>query len=411
MYFKIWNRVVIIMKYRLLSSVFYSDKDQYEELYQRRINSESTYLFDFKVNGYNGFVVINHNILQNIDKIMALDKKLQELIYHVPEIALRQYTKKCLIDEIRMTNQIEGVNSTKKEINDILNSNEKKAAKKRLYGLVKKYQLLEEEDISLEKCEDIRDLYDELVLAEVSEEDSRNIPDGVLFRKEVVYVESSSRKKIHKGIYPEEKIIQYMTDGLNILNNKEYNFLIRIAVFHYIFGYIHPFYDGNGRTSRFISSYLMSLKLEFLVSYRLSYTIKENINLYYKIFKEANDIKNRGDLTKFVTEFLSIISKSMEDLCYSLEERENKLNYFWNIINEKYPDDEKKQAIIFILVQNSLFGDSGLSIDEIKSISEVGISKTRNLLKELKEQNIVSVTKEGNKNIYELELNSLEALF
>ena len=43
-----------------------------------------------------------------------------ELIYHVPEIALRQYTKKCLIDEIRMTNQIEGVNSTKKEINDIL---------------------------------------------------------------------------------------------------------------------------------------------------------------------------------------------------------------------------------------------------------------------------------------------------
>ena len=65
-----------------------------------------------------------------------------------------------------------------------------------------------------------------------------------------------------------------MTKGLNILNNDEYDYMIRIAVFHYIFGYIHPFYDGNGRTSRFISSYLLSKNLLPIVSYKLASTIK-----------------------------------------------------------------------------------------------------------------------------------------
>ena len=80
--------------------------------------------------------------------------------------------------------------------------------------------------------------------------------------------------------------------------------MIRIAIFHYLFGYIHPFYDGNGRTSRFINSYLLSKKLQFLVSYKLSYTIKENMNSYYKSFKETNDEKNKGNLSFFVISFL-----------------------------------------------------------------------------------------------------------
>lgn len=84
-----------------------------------------------------------------------------------------------------------------------------------------------------------------------------------------------------------------MNKALAILNDKSIECVFRISIFHYLFGYIHPFYDGNGRTSRFISSYLLSKEFESIIGYRMSYSIKENINDYYKAFKVCNDPKNK----------------------------------------------------------------------------------------------------------------------
>lgn len=398
------------MQYKALSSIFYSNNSEYLKLYTDRYNSESTYRFNFKVSGNDSFVVINHDILQQVESIMELDCKLLKKMKSVPPIALNQYAKKCLIDEIRMTNEIEGVISTRKEINQILNDKTNGNKKRRLYGLVKKYELLMEEDMQLSKCEDIRKLYHELVLKEVVEENPKNSPDGLIFRKEKVYVQNPSGKVIHSGVCPEDELIKYMTNGLNILNNEEYNFLIRIAVFHYMFGYMHPFYDGNGRTSRFISSYLLSKKLQYLVSYKLSYTIKENINSYYKSFKETNDEKNMGDLTIFVIKFFDILIKSLNDLCDSLDDRRNKLDFFLNISNKISGKDGKKADLLFVLVQNTLFGEEGLSVHELSSISKVGVSKVRNSLIELEGDGLLHIARDGRKNLYDVNLNAMSNL-
>ena len=99
---------------------------------------------------------------------------------------------------------------------------------------------------------------------------------------------SATQKEIHKGLYPESKIMDAMEKSLVILEDKNLDPLIKIAIFHYLFGYIHPFYDRNGRTSRFISSYLLTKVLNNLIGYRISFTIIEHIKEYYDAFKICN---------------------------------------------------------------------------------------------------------------------------
>lgn len=403
-------RVGVSMKYKLLSSLFYQGKEVYEETYRKRIESESTYHFNLKINKYNGFVVINHEILQNIEQVMRLDKRLFLQMNLVPPIALTQYTRRCLVDEIKMTNEIEGVNSSRREINEILNAKKEKNQHKRFYGLVKKYEmLLRDEKIKLSSCQDIRDLYNEFALKDVIEENTSNEPDGEIFRKDGVSVLGSNDRIIHEGLYPERKIIESMSESLNVLNDDSYDFLIRIAVFHYMFGYIHPFYDGNGRTSRFISSYLLSQKLEFLVACRLSCTIKENVQTYYKAFKIVNDEKNRGDLTSFVIVFLEILVKSIESLCESLEERKNKLEYYRRVAEKVSEGDEKLFSVIFVLIQNTLFGDEGIGVEEIYQILKpnIGKSKIRDYISILKNKEILLVKKDGRKDLFDVDTEKL----
>lgn len=397
------------MKYKLLSSLYYSDKQLYEETYNMRYNSESTYRFNFKIKNNNAFVIINNEVLNKIDTILSLDKSLFTASSYVPPIALSKYQQTCLIDEIRMTNEIEGVNSTRREISDILNDKKNENPNKRLFGIVKKYEmLLEDSDLDLSSCKSIRSLYDELTLTDIINENPQHAPDGDIFRKEKVYVYNKHQKVLHTGLTPESEIIESMSQALDILNSDNYNFLIRIAVFHYLFGYIHPFYDGNGRTSRFISSYLLSKQLESLVSYRIAYTIKNNINRYYKSFEICNDEKNKGDLTHFVLTFFEFIIESMKELCSNLTDKCEKFSHYSDIAHDVFNSDEKLSRIAYILVQNALFGDDGLSISELVYHSEYGISTVRKKIKTLNELGLLESSKIGNKNMYTINLEKLE---
>lgn len=398
------------MKYRLLSSIYYEDPITYESVYQSRYNGESTYRYNFSIGENKAFFVINNTILQQIHRILKINKELSIKANLVPTIALKQYTRKCIIDEIKMTNDIEGVISTRKEISEILNDLSGKKKGNRLYGLVKKYELLIEEDIPLNNCAGIRSIYDELVLIEVAEKDSSHVPDGAIFRKDAVYIRSKTGKVIHTGLTPESKIIEVLTDCLSILNNENYNILVSIAVFHYMFGYVHPFYDGNGRISRFISSYLLARELHPLLAYRISFTIKKNIDGYYKSFKLVNDTKNKGEITSFVEYFFQVLIQSLEDLCLSLDERINKLEFFEKqirLLDKAENMDTRIQSLLFVLIQNTLFGETGLGVNELSDITKLGLSKVRASLLLLESLELISSKKRSKKFIYEANLDKI----
>ena len=330
------------MNYERLASLYYKGKEEYEKEYNNRFNSIASKKLNISIYENQCFYILTEEVLNKLYNIMVLNQKLNKLTSKIPGIALHQYIKKCLIDEIVLTNEMEGVISKRKDINGILENVKDK--NKRLTGLVNKYlKLCSKENIDIITCSDVRSIYNDLLWEEISEDDKSNLPDGVYFRKDGVDVLSEYKKKIHEGIMPEEKINLMMTQALNILNDGDIIPILRIAIFHYLFGYIHPFYDGNGRTSRFISSYLLSKELNILTGFRLSYAIRENKSQYYKGFKTVNEKKNKGDLTPFIISFLDILSKELESLNNSVIKRINIINRYSKVIEVMEKKDKQKQ--------------------------------------------------------------------
>lgn len=397
------------MEYIVLSKLFYQNKDDYEQMYQQRFHSEYTVHLDFEVSGNPAFFVQTPETFQMLTNILRMNTAVSNLCQALPGAAIHQFSRRCLIDEIVLTNSIEGVRSTRKEISDILDELGRKSKGKRFYGLVQKYNMLmTKEELPLESCQDVREIYNELALAEVAEEEPENVPDGKLFRKGPVSIYSPSQKEIHKGLYPEEKIIQAMEDALDFLNDDSCEILCRISIFHYLLEYIHPFYDGNGRLGRFICSYLLAQELEPVTGYRISYTIKENIKDYYQAFTICNDPLNRGDLTPFLIMFLKIIEESVEKLKSSLREGFVRLNRSLQKIPELVrANDESLEELYSLLIQAALFSEFGVPTEVILNHVNISRSTLAAKLAKIPEELLVK-EKRGRVNYYSLNVERLE---
>lgn len=389
-----------------LSKLFHMSDEEYKKEYERRFNSVDTTKLDIFIGDNQAFFCPDTEIYKLALSIEKTDKRINKLCSVLPERAIGHFTRRCLIDEIVISNNIEGVHSTRKEINDILEDLKKENKRNRFVGLVKKYIAFNtKESLMLNSCADIRKIYDEIFGDEIN---SENLPDGKIFRKGSVAVYSATGKIIHHGLYPEEKIEDTMNRALIFLKNENIELIFRVAIFHYLFGYIHPFYDGNGRMSRFISSYLLSKGYNKLISYRISYTIKENITAYYNAFKTCNDISNKGDLTPFLKMFLKVVDTSQKQLQKALEKRhvlladyEKKISYLPNC------DDKKTEQLYGLLCQATLFSEIGIGIGELMEYMEISYATLSKKLGNIPD-NLLIMNKSGKYKYYLLNLEEIK---
>lgn len=394
------------MAYELLSKIFYKDQKNYENRYKQRFDSELSIKLPILIHDNHAFFTTPIEIINKIERIFKINNRVDSMTNNLPIIAINFLIDKSLKDEITLTNEIEGISSTKKEIEKaVLSQNNNKKA--RFKGLAAKYiKLIDDDEIQLNTCEDIRKIYDDIVLDEI---ESKNKPDGKIFRKDPVHVVSATQKEKHKGVMPEEKIIEYMEYCLDFIKNKNINMLIKTAVFHYLFGYIHPFYDGNGRTSRFISSCLLKDELGILLSLRLSYVIKNNLKIYYDAFDVCNDFKNKGEITYFILMFLDLLEEATSDLYDKLNDLSEKLVFYQKNIASMNMK-KKKEILLFVLCQNSLFGDTYIIFDNLVEILEISATSTRGLIKELDKEGYIKKEKYGKKIGYTANLDKIDEL-
>lgn len=319
---------------------------------------------------YELFVNLIPEILQLFDSLFAASQRIEQLHYSLPPIALEQLTLNMLINEIKSTNDIEGVRSTRKEINEAIKSKKKV----RFTGIVNAYTKVMNADLTkISTVEDVRTIYDALLDEEI---EKCSLPDGQWFRKGPVYI-GEGNKYVHEGVNGEQNIIDHLNQ-LILYMNKEGAYFIKACVTHYFFEYVHPFYDGNGRMGRYLLSAYLSRKLDHLTGLSVSQAVFSQRSTYEKAFMEASNPRNYGELTHFVMELLGIISQGQRNLIQQLEDSKARLDNAEKYLGRLEGNDKEKK-LLYILFQDYLFGvaDNYLSNKELAMMEGLSLSRSK----------------------------------
>lgn len=381
----------------------YKEPKTVEKEYQRRIASVNTQLLDLTIKPhksskqFNLYFVPTLTILSLVSKIERYNSLLKELSFPLPDGAKESLHDDIIANELFSTNQIEGVKSTKKEIVQSMREIKEKHTKKpRFHSMLKSYLRILYADNKLPRItKDVREIYDNIAASEIEES---NRIEGPLFRKESVSVVSATDRVIHEGVNPHYLIEEKMQELINFLNEKdEIEKVIKIAISHYYFGYIHPFYDGNGRTSRFINSLYLNEEYDKLTAISLSRSIDNDKKTYYDIFDKTNSAINRGELNYFIEKFLGFIIEGQKTLIAELKIKKSQLDY----VEEKLNNDEKLRElsdshkdILFKMAQTFYFSSEEFTtVQDLKKHIKLSDKTIRKFLNELCE--IGYIDKEG----------------
>ena len=340
-----------------LYKIFYSNPKQHKATYLERFNSPSSVHLQFNIKQFNhdksfqAFFCYNQDLALLLQDIYTSFTEFLNILRNVTPIVQRQFSLSCLINEVHSTSSIEGIHSTHRELKDILDGNSSNC---HFSSIIRKYDLLSSGQLPLFRSpENVRAFYDEFAHDDITADNPKNKLDGKLFRAEAVDVRSASGKIIHRGITPEKNIINALSYALDFLNDDNFPMLVRIPVFHYLFAYIHPFYDCNGRTACFISSAYIAKHLYPLVALRLAVTIKKRQSRYYSMLKETDAEINCVDLTPFICGFLAFIAETVHDINRKLNRKISQLERFRITFKNAFHGNDINSLIMDLLLQAS----------------------------------------------------------
>lgn len=385
------------MKYQNLRIISYNNADLYEKEYKKRFESAATFRTGLNIVPFSTikgirissekyelfyFSTTENQLLE--DKIFRNSNKISRELDKLPPIAQRKMLFSHIINEIQSNNEFEGVRSTRKELAEAAKF--KNTSKKlRFKGIVSQYLNIGDSKYEkIKSVEDFRKIYDNLFLDDMDEE---NLPDGKLFRKSTVYIQDELRN-VHQGSSNESSIISDLEVLINFMNSSSYPFLLKAAVTHYYFEYIHPFYDGNGRMGRFILSSYLARKLDKFTGISISNAVGKNKNNYLDSFVEVSNPKNKGELTFFVKMIYELIVEGQESTLEDLTEYSARLKHDTEYIDNLESVTEQEKKVLFIYIQNKIF-------DEINPLEDEELSKNLDISRYLLNRELNSLKEKG----------------
>ena len=169
------------------------------------------------------------------------------------------------------------------------------SALKKGFGFIKKNKILTNNDIIAIQSE-----------LEKNNAGFRKVPGTALknaITGEIVYTPPQDYNTIRDLM---TNLEQYINDP----TMSEFDNLVKMAIIHYQFESIHPFYDGNGRTGRIINVLYLVMNdlLNLPVLYLSRYIIEHKVD-YYRLLQEVRETDNWENWILYMLDSVEQISK------------------------------------------------------------------------------------------------------
>lgn len=305
-----------------------------------------------------------------------------------------EFLKDAAIEEAITSAIYEGANSTRAKAQELIAS-EKAPKDKDEWMLYNNYLAMKwiKTHQSKTVSKDLILTIHEMVTNQTLEGDDKNFQGK--FRDDKVLVGS------HEGI--EHKKIEDALDEaieLSIRNKRYVHGLTKGILLHYFTAYIHPFFDGNGRTARTLFYFkCMKSNLKFLELLSISAHLKRGRgNKYERAFEAV--VENEYDITYF-------IDYCLDSLIAAIKIVEEKVEYLLNmsVLMAHYNLNKNQIILLQRLALNKSVGvtsqQHAVVIDRTREIA-------RKELKELFEKKFLKEVKVSNQIVYYVDAKYLK---
>lgn len=171
--------------------------------------------------------------------------------------------------------------------------------------------------------------------------------------------------------------------------------LVKMAILHFQFESIHPFYDGNGRTGRILN--ILYLLHERLLNYPVLYLsryINVNKGLYYQYLQSVRTSRSAEKWEKYILFMLEGVIRTAEQTHGVVIRLRDMMSRYKHMIRNSHPSFYSQDLI------NTLFSYPYTKIGILKERLDVSYLTARKYLDALTQDNLLEKIRLGRDSYY-----------
>ncbi len=302
----------------------------------------------------------------------------------------------ALIDEAFFSSVIEGAFSTKKKTAEMIN--------KKLQPIDKSEQMILNNYLALEYIlENLSDAIDEEMILNIYNIVTNKTldPEDLVekYRNDAVFVMDNMGVHVIYSPPHYAQVETLMNELVSFINTDDGQHpIVKACIIHFYFVYIHPFFDGNGRTARAISyMYLLKNGYNFFKFFSISSVVNSEKQKYYKALKDTEDYG--ADLTYFIDFYSRMILHSISRIEEKFEKEFHRQMIGVALDRQKnFLSKRQRKLIEFCIRANKHI----ISIEDYQKKFKVSYETSRSDLNQLAEYGLFKKSKQGKKHIYRL---------